>query len=397
MARGHGRMGTRQRLALIGATSVAVALALAAIAFNAFQAWNIRREAVASIEETMGWQSGDAPLATRTVSLVYLTQDWELEELSYGYESAFDELYEGLYDTYTEMEVELASWCKRHAQTEVARLARLESGTCYVEVFEQEWGGMKWLAVPYVDVSAQYDLIGLTNLALLAIALLGGGVAAFAGWKVGTRLEEASAAQKRFYENMSHELKTPLAAIRGYAEASSAGVVDQGHANAAIVRESERMTRQIDQILSLSRLEAGAVRVHPEDLRVADFVQDCLMPFEGVVRARGLDVQLELGEGSVRADPDLFAHALENLFSNATRHAQDLVWVRYAADVLSVLNDGDLPDAAEVAAMFDRFRAGSSGGTGIGLALTREIATLHGWSVDAALEDGLLCVSLRFV
>jgi signal transduction histidine kinase len=163
----------------------------------------------------------------------------------------------------------------------------------------------------------------------------------------------------------------------------------------SIERETVRATETIDEMLSLSRIEAGAVTPRKEPVVVEDFVQDCVIPFEGAVRSRGLDVQLDLVAGSttrptVDADPDLFEHAFTNVLLNALRHAATTAIVSYDGSHLRVWNDGSVPSQEQLAHLFDRFYTGEHGSTGVGLAIAQEIANLHGWRLEAVLRnDGL--------
>ncbi len=353
------RISLPLRLSLLGVLSVVAALGAATLAFNVFERWQLASEAATSIDETLGWENGDEPLATRRVEVIWATSDWQLVEPIPDRRDRSGQRAREPYGhlALTEMERELVAWCAQQDDQGVLWLADLKDGTCYAKAISLSSEDIRY-AIAYVDVTAQLSLIGVVNLAFLAIAVVGGLIAAWAGWRAGRRIDEANAAQKRFYENMSHELKTPLAAIRGYAEGSAAGVVDPKHASIAIV--------------------------------------DCLMPFEGLVRTRGIEVRLELKEVVMRADPDLFAHALENVISNAVRHADSYVSVRLDEHELAVENDGDIPSAAEMPYLFDRFHTGTNGGTGIGLALAREIVELHGWHIDATRGDKTLRMTIRF-
>jgi signal transduction histidine kinase len=101
-------------------------------------------------------------------------------------------------------------------------------------------------------------------------------------------------------------------------------------------------------------------------------------------------VQLDLSAGSVMADPGLFDHALSNVLTNAVRHASTCVRVSYDGTRLAVWNDGGVPDASQLPHLFDRFHTGEGGSTGIGLAITKEVAALHRWDISArAVDDGL--------
>lgn len=391
------RIPTRWRLSAIAAVSVILTMATATIVFNAFELWQLQRESQASLQEAIYWESGDAPLATRAVEFLPLELNGQLMPYSPSESQGDDEDYPSAYDEYgyTEMEQDLATWYASALAIDSSRMIQLAHGSCYAEAITPEPGD-DVLMIAYVDVTAQIQLLHLVNLAFAAISVLGCMIATWLGWRAGKSVEEANEAQKRFYENMSHDLKTPVAAIRGYAEGALLGVVEPRRANESIVRESERMTRQIEQILSLSRLEAGAIVPEKERVDMAAFLQDCLMPFEGIVRTRGLDVRLDLAEGTVWADPDLLEHAVENVISNAVRHASSFVAVHYDGAALVVENDGSLPDPKELDRLFDRFHTGAEGGSGVGLALTREIVTLHGWRIGAERTDQTLRVTIAF-
>ena len=449
-SKGRGvQLPIRWRMATIAAGSVLVAMLAAIISFNCFEAWQLEREAMASLEEAIGWESGDAPLATRSVEFLFVASEEGVPtgEIGAGRRGGRDSIGtrsggdvggtrsseepDGAYTAEepdgthpggdvggtrsgeepdgayamlqnTELEEDLLAWflSRRETnpqETNFAQRIALAHGVCYaraIGVARKDGRFERYIA--YVDVTAQTQLMRLVNVAFVAIAILTTGIAVLLGWRAGKNVEEANEAQTRFYENMSHELKTPLAAIRGYAEGSLLGVVEQQHASTSIVRETERMSRQVEQILDMSRLEAGAIVPQKEEVVVAEFIQDCLMPFEGIARMRNIDVRLDLGAGVVRADVDLFAHALENVLSNAMRHAASFVAIRSDAAGIEVENDGDIPSTAELNVLFDRFHSTSVGGTGIGLALTREIVELHGWHIEASVGDATLIITIAW-
>ena len=381
MGTGRRRLPLRRRLALLGVVAVICVMCAALVSFNAFEEWQTDREARSSLDDAMGWEPTSGVPATRTVSYLFFTDEG---------------LYEEDYSWYTDLDLKLYAWCRDHFDLNVIQRAELPDAYCYVELTDNSWDGEQTsYMLIYVDVTAQHDMRRMVNAVFCGIALAGSVAAGIAGWGAGRRIEEAQAAQKRFFENMSHELKTPLAAIVGYAEGIEAGVLDTHLACSRIIRTSERMRGIVDEIMDLSRLEAGAVTLNREQVHVGEFVQDCLMPFEDIARKRNLTVELDLAEGQVDIDADLFAHALENVCSNSFRHAGTLVRISYDGATLLVANDGDIPDERDVAHLFERFHTSAqrAGGTGIGLALTKEICDLHGFTVAAAIEAGLLVVT----
>ena len=370
-------MPLHKRLALSGALSVLLVMAASICAFNVFESWHLRSEAEASLDDAIGWEVGDRPLVSRIVNWIELDSSFQ--------PTAFTEPWNV---SYASAELELARWCYDNQDVGVISRVDLTNMSCYAEIVPESWdASLGTFLIAYVDVTAQRELIAVVNCVLVAIALVGCCAAAWAGWRMGRRIEASDEARTRFYENMSHELKTPLAAIRGFAEGIEHEVMEPVAASRSIMRESTRMTNLIEQLLDLSRLEAGAVQLHRESIPVADIIQDGLMPFEGIVRTRGLDVELALSDGDISADADLFGHALENVFSNAIRHANSCVCISYDGTRIVVSNDGELPSASDAEHLFDRFFTSAQGGTGIGLAYAREIVELHGWSIKATVGE----------
>ena len=385
---------TRIKLAMLAAAAVVVALVAAAVVFNLFIGWKVEGDATGDLAYALG-MADEAGSTGRTPNWLLLDSSYEVDR---------SEPVRSIQD-----EARLAKWFESHPQQYAIRRVTLDGWTCYAAIAPEadfvnsyddpqgqeyqylddrdEWTGYY---VAYIDIASEQSLIASVNLSFCAIGVVGSLLAGAAGYFAGKRIDMAREAQKRFYENMSHDLKTPLAAIRGFAEGARDGVVGSKEAAQAIVRETDRMTQTIDEILGLSRLEAGAVKPVNEMLEVSDLVQDCLMPLEGAVRTKGIDVQLDLAPGEVLADPALFDHALSNVLTNAIRHAATLVRLTYDGSRLVVWNDGVMPDPSQVPHLFDRFHVGEGGSTGIGLAIAKEIAELEGWRVSArCVEDGM--------
>ena len=399
---------TRTKLAVLAASAVVVVLLAAAVAFNLFIGWKVESDAVNDIEYLLSLND-DAVSTGRTPNYFLVDSSYRIVDAEH--QLGIDE------------ERALAAWFAEHPETGVVKRVPLGNWSCYAAMapaseYAADYGDpygrtdyndspdylswREWDArdsgyyIAYVDMASEQALIASVNTAFAIIGIIGALAAAFAGYLAGRRIDEANEAQKRFYENMSHDLKTPLAAIRGYAEGASGGVIDAEEAAQAIVRETDRMTDTINEILGLSRLESGAVQPNKEPVVIEDFVQDCLMPLEGAIRAKGIDVQLSLAQGQVMADQGLFDHALSNVLSNAVRYAATRMNVTYDGARLAVWNDGGAPAPDQLPHLFDRFHSGDGGSTGIGLAIAKEVATLHGWNISARAVDGGLEVAFTF-
>lgn len=208
------------------------------------------------------------------------------------------------------------------------------------------------------------------------------------------RLESAQAAQRRFISDASHELKSPLATLRQYAELARAHPerVDQQELGEVVLGEGERLERLVQAMLVLARADEGALR--PE--RVDVDLDDLLLAEAARVRGAGAIAVDTTGVQAtrVRGDAALLAQLARNLVDNAARHARTgiALAVAPAADgagsaVITVDDDGDGIPPAERDRVFDRFvrlddaRARDTGGSGLGLSIVREIAHAHGGAV----------------
>ena len=213
--------------------------------------------------------------------------------------------------------------------------------------------------------------------------------------------------RKDFVANVSHELKTPLAAIRGYAESLAEGgaLDDRATAerfSARILGQCRRLGALLDDLLTLSRLEgARSLRaVAPVNLR--ELAAEAVDLVAATARARGLPVTLEPGPSPVVAgDADGLLRLTANLLDNAVKYNRPggAVRVRLAerADevTLEVADDGVGIPAAHLPRIFERFyrvdsgRGRDEGGTGLGLAIVKHVAQVHGGRVEVTSEPGV--------
>jgi two-component system OmpR family sensor kinase len=211
------------------------------------------------------------------------------------------------------------------------------------------------------------------------------------------RLERAYADQRRFVADASHELRTPVAILRGNIELLRAGKLSESDAEeslAMIDSESTRMTRLLDELLSLARLE-GAVREF-QPLEV------CTMLQEGAARARKLGdrvISVKCASGLwVNGDPDLLDQALVNVLKNAVAHTSDGGHITLGCSatsthaMMTVSDDGPGIPQRDLDRIFDRFyrghgegpRPSASGGAGLGLAIAKRLVDLHAGTMSAA-------------
>ncbi|UMG94415.1 HAMP domain-containing sensor histidine kinase [Nocardioides sp. TF02-7] len=209
------------------------------------------------------------------------------------------------------------------------------------------------------------------------------------------RLETASERQRRFVADASHELRSPLASIRQTAEVAQThpDALPEGELAEAVLEESARMQRLVDQLLLLTRTDEGVLaRDHDVDL------DDLALDAAARARRTGLDVDTSgVTACRVRGDATALAQVVRNLVDNAARHADRrlALAVRETGGHAELVVEDDGPGVPEPDRdrVFERFvrldeaRARDAGGTGLGLAIVREIVAAHGGSV-AVLDSG---------
>ncbi len=409
---------TRFKIAFLVGAVVMLTLLLSLLVFNFVMHRNIRKEAEDAVSLALEEETLSTSLTvTDVISEINNIED--LDDLQVVVHQVFDELSEdesmsigeytstdhGLYaaDTliiplkdqevamemellYSQKERRIAMWCR---ENDSAKFSRREIGgqDYYLQSRVSEDGSE--MIVSYVDVTGEYDMIYRVNVTLLLAALAIGLIGCFAGYMLGRKMEQTQLAQKQFFENTSHELKTPLTAIRGYAEGIETGVItDYRKTGRVISAQVEEMSNLVEGILSIARIESGALPLKKEEVDMPQFIQDCLMPFEGAVKSRGLSVSLNLSPGTIQADPAQLEHAVTNLFTNAMKYAVSRIRVTCRPGEISIWNDLAEVDEEEMKHIFDRFHTGKNGNTGIGLALAKEIIGLHGWKITAEAADG---------
>jgi len=212
------------------------------------------------------------------------------------------------------------------------------------------------------------------------------------------RLERARDQQRRFLLSVSHDLRTPLTSIRGYADAVTEGMTDDvAGAVAVIATEAGRLERLVQDLLDLARLDADRFSFHPGPVDLADVAARAVDRFQPEAAAAGVALTVATPDGGAVpavADVDRVHQLVANLVDNACRYATRSVQVGARRDgdraVLWVDDDGPGIPAADLDRVFemhftsDRHRSGS----GLGLAIVAELAAAMGGGVRATSPVG---------
>ncbi len=265
---------------------------------------------------------------------------------------------------------------------------------------------------PYAVVQQQNDellrsLAALTEREADLIALNRSLAAAEASADEARRVaEEANRAKSEFLANMSHELRTPLSAVIGYSEMLQEELEDLGHGDMlGDMRKIESNARHLlgllNDVLDLSKIEAGGMEVYVEEFDVAAVVHDVAATVEGLVAKRGNTLVLELPRdvGQARSDMTKVRQCLINLLGNAAKFTGDgriTLSARREGDILAftVSDTGIGMSPGQVERLFARFSQAEAsttrrfGGSGLGLAITRAFAEMLGGDVTVSSREG---------
>lgn len=220
-----------------------------------------------------------------------------------------------------------------------------------------------------------------------------------------TRLKQLENTRKDFVANVSHELRTPLSLIQGYVETLLDGAKDNPEVAVkflnTIERNAERLRLLIEDLLVISELESGRVKLNLQPVALRSTVQKVLEDFKSRARARAVRLLNEAPDLALRADPGRFEQVLGNLVDNAIKYgrAEGCVTVsaRRADDgqiEVSVTDDGPGLPPESLDRLFERFyrvdkaRSREQGGTGLGLAIVKHIVQSHGGRAWAKSQLG---------
>jgi signal transduction histidine kinase len=221
---------------------------------------------------------------------------------------------------------------------------------------------------------------------------------------MATELEHARDAERAFLLSVSHELKTPLTAVLGYAEGLADGTIAAVAAATTIAKEGARLDRLVRDLLDLARMNRREFSVRSEDVDLAEIATECLHRHEPQAHAFGIDLVLDAdGEATATGDADRLVQALSNLVENALRVTPAGGTVRIVArnGAVAVEDDGPGLRPDEVEHAFERFYlysryAGSRAvGTGLGLAIVDELARAMGGAVEVGSTPGHTRFSIR--
>jgi two-component system phosphate regulon sensor histidine kinase PhoR len=220
-----------------------------------------------------------------------------------------------------------------------------------------------------------------------------------------TRLKQLERTREEFVANVSHELRTPLSLIKGYVETLLDGAKDNPEVETkflqTIQRNSERLQFLIEDLLTISELESGRLKMNLQSVRLRSLVDRVLEDFKTQAESRGVVLRNDVPDLTARADSDRLQQVLGNLVGNAIKYGRSEGHVGVTGRLsdgmlieLCVRDDGPGIPPESLERVFERFyrvdkaRSREQGGTGLGLSIVKHIVQSHGGKVWARSELG---------
>jgi signal transduction histidine kinase len=208
--------------------------------------------------------------------------------------------------------------------------------------------------------------------------------------RMRVRLSQLERARREFIGNASHELRTPLFSLRGFIELLTDEDLDEPTRREFLetMREQvDRLQRLAEDLLDLTRLDAGRMHIERRPVDLADLAQDLCDEFRAVAVATDHPLDLEAGEARVLGDEERIFRIGRALLENAMKHTPPgtRVHVRSRGTSLAVVDEGPGIPAEHAAHVFDRFYrvdGARASGSGLGLAIAKELAELMGGWVE---------------
>jgi heavy metal sensor kinase len=219
------------------------------------------------------------------------------------------------------------------------------------------------------------------------------------------RLDQSFENMRRFVADASHELRTPVAVIRGEADvalANERGVSEYKESLAIILDESRRLSRLVDDLLNLARADAGRVKLQAQEFYWNDLLSECCRSVQSLAGARQIDLECRCaGDAPFSGDEELLRRMTLNLLDNAIRYTPPggkvLAELEAGEEGVRIqISDTGIGIGAEAAEhVFERFfradkaRSRGNGGFGLGLAIVKWIAESHRGAVELASKPGV--------
>ena len=215
--------------------------------------------------------------------------------------------------------------------------------------------------------------------------------------EMAAQLARAREAERSVLLSVSHDLRTPLTAVQGYAEGIEDGTLEPRAAAAVLMREAKRLERLVDDLLALAKLRQGILEMRSEPVDAGEVLREAEERLRPQAQEASVALELDVGgASSVSGDHDRLLQVATNLIENAIRVTPEggRVTATASGDGFEIADTGpgipaeELPRAFERFHLRDRLGRGSAGGAGLGLAIVRELTEAMGGEVSVESPPG---------
>ncbi|MFF2093926.1 sensor histidine kinase [Paenibacillus sp. NPDC058174] len=243
------------------------------------------------------------------------------------------------------------------------------------------------LVTPLTDLRKQLKKVETRRFSEVELVKSSGevGEVAQSVYQLANELEKYHRAQKQFFQNASHELKTPLMSIQGYAEGIRDGIFTGEHADKGletIADECERLKKIVTEMILLAKLESEEGIFEDFDIPVQNLIAKTVERMNPLLLDKGIQIQVSSipdwgQQPHIKVDPEKLLQALLNIVGNASRYAKETIHIHVSENdnrvAIEISDDGDGISEAILPRLFQRFVKGQDGQTGLGLAISRAI------------------------
>ncbi len=214
--------------------------------------------------------------------------------------------------------------------------------------------------------------------------------------KMSQRLVRYNQGQQRFIQNASHELKSPLMNIQGYAEGLQEGIFDEEEKNKAldvIVSETQRLKNVVEELMYISRIDDTGIKLKYSDVKVVNLVNDAIRTVYTRIHHHNITLEVNVDEElKIKGDYNHLVRAIANILDNSVRYASSNITVVASEQPncveIVIIDDGKGFDEQDLPKIFERFYKGKRGNTGLGMAIVADIVERHGGVIEAYNEPG---------